>query len=385
MPQPDYQSGSIVNLMSSLRLALGGEDFGYSPLSWLSPQDLDTRHIVLMIIDGLGYNYLSNRSASTLNRYLRKPLTSVFPTTTASAITSFYTGVAPQQHGITGWFMWFRELGSVAAVLPFIPRHGGISYAEQGVDPRQLFNRPSVFADLQAWCHIVNPAYITDSAYSRAGAGPAERHPFTGTAEFFNQLRNIVLQGGIEKTLTLAYWTKLDTLSHQHGAASPEVAAHFDELDCAFTAFIQEIEGSHTTVLVTADHGHIDTAPDRILHLEEHPALREDLTLPLCGDPRVAYCYVHAHRQEHFKNYVGDKLSHCCELQPSQQLLEQDYFGLGVPHPHLQERIGDYVLLMKDNYVISEQLLGEGPFNQTGVHGGLSADELYVPLVMVRA
>lgn len=384
MARPDYQSGSIVNLMSSLRLALGGVDFGYPPLAWLSPEDLDTRHLILMVIDGLGYNYLSNRSGSTLNHYLREPLTSVFPTTTASAITSFYTGVAPQQHAITGWFMWFRELGSVTAVLPFIPRHGGVSYAELGVEPRQLFNRPSVFADLRARCHMVNPAHITDSAYSRAGAGPAERHPATDIAGFFNQLRTIVATRGSEKTFTFAYWAKLDALSHEYGAASPEVAAHFEELDCTFRAFIQDIEGSRATVLVTADHGHIDTAPDRVLHLEEHPALREDLTLPLCGDPRVAYCYVRAHRRGHFETYIDENLSHCCELQLSQRLLEQGYFGLGTPHPRLQERIGDYILLMKDNYVISERLAGESPFSQTGVHGGLSADELYVPLVVVR-
>lgn len=384
MPCPDYHSGSIVNLMSSIRLALGGADYGYPPLAQLSTKDLGTRRIVLMVIDGLGYNYLSSRRDSTFNRHLQGPLTSVFPTTTASAITSFYTGVAPQQHGITGWFMWLRELGSVATVLPFMPRHGGISYTQLGVEPRQLFNRPSMFADLEARCHVVNPAHITDSAYSRAGTGPAQRHPCTGIASFFKQLRTILSTKGFDRTFAFAYWAQLDTLAHQYGAASRQVAAHFEELDGAFAAFLEEIAGTDTTVLVTADHGHIDTRPDRVLHLEDHPALREDLTLPLCGEPRVAYCYVRAHRREHFEAYIGEHLSHCCELQPSYRLLEQGYFGLGEPHPRLHERIGDYVLLMKDNYVISERLLGEGPFNQTGVHGGLSADELYVPLVLVR-
>jgi hypothetical protein len=43
------------------------------------------------------------------------------------------------------------------------------------------------------------------------------------------------------------------------------------------------------------------------------------------------------------------------------------------------------VLLMRDNYVIKDYLLGEHPFTQVGVHGGLSADELDVPLIVARA
>ena len=43
-----------------------------------------------------------------------------------------------QQHAVTGWFVWLRELGSVAAILPFIPRGGGLGYARLGVEPAQL-------------------------------------------------------------------------------------------------------------------------------------------------------------------------------------------------------------------------------------------------------
>ena len=61
----------------------------------------------------------------------------------------------------------------------------------------------------------------------------------------------------------------------------------------------------------------------------------------------------------------------------------KNYFGLGKPHPQLAQRIGDYVLLMKENYIIKDFLLGEEEHFSIGNHGGLSEDEMYVPLIRV--
>ena len=76
-------------------------------------------------------------------------------------------------------------------------------------------------------------------------------------------------------------------------------------------------------------------------------------------------------------------LSHAMELWPSEALLEQQLFGPGPAHPALAERVGDYVMVMKENYVIEDRLAGEQPFRHVGVHGGLSPAELRVPLVFV--
>ena len=66
-----------------------------------------------IVVDGLGYGYLTRGHAgSSLRRHLRGSLTSVFPSTTATAITAFLTGLAPAQHGITGWHMYFPEIAT---------------------------------------------------------------------------------------------------------------------------------------------------------------------------------------------------------------------------------------------------------------------------------
>ena len=80
--------------------------------------------------------------------------------------------------------------------------------------------------------------------------------------------------------------------------------------------------------------------------------------------------------QEHFDGV--------CDLHRSDDLLRQGVFGLFEPHPRLADRIGDYALIMRDNYVIKDVLPGEKEKFHVGNHGGVSAEEMFVPLVVIR-
>ncbi len=371
--------------MSSILTALGAQSDLYAPLPQLAPESLKTsRNIVLIVIDGLGYEYLTQHGAGgTLYRHLKARITSVFPTTTASAITTFLTGTAPQQHALTGWFTYFKELGTVATVLPFIPRYGGVSLAHSGIDARWLFDQPSVFERIQVQSFVVLPQRIIDSAYSRAHIGPAERRPYTSLGEFFQNVRDILREDDGRKYV-YAYWPDFDGLAHKHGIHSTEVGEHFLELDTAFADFLESIQGSQTTVIVTGDHGIIDSTPGKQILLEDHPNLADMLILPLCGEPRVAYCYIHPHQQKRIEDYVETQLGDCASLLTREALIEGGYFGLGEPHPRLADRVGHYALVMKDRYVIKDWVLGEHAHTLIGVHGGLSEQELYVPLLIAR-
>ncbi|MEH6826368.1 MAG: hypothetical protein V7629_20975, partial [Motiliproteus sp.] len=108
------------------------------------------------------------------------------------------------------------------------------------------------------------------------------------------------------------------------------------------------------------------------------------LRLPLCGEPRAAFCYLRPGAQDDFEGYFSERFSDLFELVPSAQLLEQQLFGRGEPSPRLRDRIGDITVLAKQQAIIKDRLLQERPFTQRGVHGGLSAEELYVPLIMAE-
>jgi len=107
------------------------------------------------------------------------------------------------------------------------------------------------------------------------------------------------------------------------------------------------------------------------------------LSIPLCGEQRLSYAYVRHQKREQFESYIDNNLSHAIELYRSEQLLRRNLFGLGEAHPELRSRIGDYILVMKAGYVMHDPIAGEKPARMIGFHGGLSEQEMLVPLIMV--
>ena len=384
LPMPDYGGGSIVNLMASLLRARGGEA-DYPNLRLLSPEEIQGfTNILLLVIDGLGANWLAEQSPTgILSRHRLGAITSVFPTTTASAITTFLTGDAPQQHGITGWFTYFRELGCVMSVLPGHPRYGGVGYRQAGVDLASLLGHRCLASRISTRAFFLSPAKIAHSDFNLAHLGPAQARPFTDLRDMFRQATRILRADADPKYLYL-YWPGLDSRGHEAGMASPLAARHLGAIEQALTDFMVASSGTDTLVLVTAAPGLIDTGPGDRIDLADHPELEACLSLPLCGEPRAAFCYLRPRRVQDFQDYCQHILDGHALLKPSQELIHQGLFGQGEPHPGLQDRVGDYTLLLTGRSVIRDQLPSEKGTVQIGVHGGLSESELFVPLCRLR-
>ncbi|MFH1071869.1 MAG: alkaline phosphatase family protein [Nanoarchaeota archaeon] len=378
---PNYQDGSIVNLMSTILESYDTSSL-YKPLKSITASELrKSRTIVLLVIDGLGYEYVTKNGKNTVFKtYLRDKITSVFPSTTATGITTFLTGLAPQQHGITGWFMFLKELGSVSAILPFIPRSGGLPWSTIGLSPQRIFTQPPIFKRINAFSFLLMPKEIVDSDYTLTQAGKAKRSGYTSMDDFFKQLR-IMLRNGKKRKFIYAYWPGFDSVCHHHGSKSAHAAEHFQRLGRRLERLITSLHD--TTIIITADHGLIDTEENRVIRLKDHPRLAETLTLPLCGEPRLAYCYVHPSKTGQFEAYVKNRLHACCHLFKSEELIKRNFFGLFEPHENLQDRVGDYTLIMKENYVIRDRLVTEKEKHHIGNHGGVSKEEMYVPLIVI--
>lgn len=381
---PDYTGGSIVNLMTSLRSACGGHPSSdYPGLPELDPAEIaGHRNVLLMVIDGMGDGFLKRvaPAGAMHSRRLRR-LTSVFPSTTAAAITTFLTGEAPQQHGLTGWFMYLRELAGVFAVLPARPRCGGPTFSRSGIDPRLVFDSRPVFAGMGRRSIVVTPRRIAHSDYNLSHLGPADLRTYDSLDEFFLTVAMAIREQDDRPKFIYAYWPELDALAHETGIGSIECASHLAQIDERFACFCRRLAGSDTWVAVTADHGMLDSDDAHSIDLADHPHLADTLLLPLCGERRAAYCYVKQGRSTEFEAYVRAELGHCARLVTREQLLGEAYFGGGSPHPRLGERIGDYALLMTENYVVKDWLPGESRYHHIGFHGGLSPAEMYVPLI----
>ncbi|WPL18673.1 Type I phosphodiesterase / nucleotide pyrophosphatase [Thiorhodovibrio winogradskyi] len=383
MIEPNYAGGGIVNLMSSLMRARGGNSD--LPEAHLLPaRELAShKHLVLIVIDGLGADWLARHSPDGwLARHQIGALTSVFPSTTAAAVGSFLTGVAPAQHGLTGWFSWLRELGCVMKTLPGQPRAGGQGNWAMVEDLRSLFPCPPVFARIKTASTLVSPKSIAHSAFNRAHQGLARLRPFGTFKDFLRQIEQAVKRTR-EPSYIYAYWSELDHLGHHHGIDSPTSVAHLQQLEQGLALLAERLRGQDACLLITADHGQLDTKTADQTDLADYPLLANQLRLPLCGEPRAAFCYTAGGALEAFMAAVEQTLGARFRLAPSGELLAQGYFGPGEPHPELTHRIGDVILIGHDRSVIRDRLPSEKPFQQIGVHGGLSRAEMLVPLCLI--
>ena len=127
----------------------------------------------------------------------------------------------------------------------------------------------------------------------------------------------------------------------------------------------------------------VETSAAETVWIDQQPFLQNALSQPLSGEPRVAYCQVRPRHAAGFEDYVQTHLADAVELHCSQTLLDRGWFGPGVPDPRVQDRIGDYTLVGKGNHVIKDTVHSGGMRADIGVHGGISEDELRVPLLAV--
>ncbi len=355
---PDYNGGSILNLMCSLQ-----KHFGIRPrypLLWKQPGF--GRRVVLVVLDGLGYNFLrKNAPGGFFDRHCFSRLTTVFPATTAAALATFRTALAPSHHGILGWYMYYRELGMVAKPLRWKSREGSEICTEAGqVLPRPFFDRNS---------SIVMPAELARTDFSLALKGGAGLHAYSTLLGCFRQ---ILRQ---KARFVYAYYPYFDSLCHEKGPLHRDAVQGIRMLDSAFAWLGERLDA---TLIVTSDHGFMQTSRSEVTWIQDHPALSESLVLPLCGEPRAAYCYVRMGMQRQF---LAEARKLGCTVHKSTDFISKGVFG---PRPKrfVFERTGDYILVPPGNRIIRDRLLSEEKGFNLGNHGGLSSDEMHVPLII---
>lgn len=374
---PDYSGNGFVNLIASLAEARGGAP-RHAPLGLLPAAEIrDAENIVLLIVDGLGDRYLLARGASgALARHRRGAISAVFPSTTASAITTSYTGATPLEHGLTGWYTYFGRTGCVAAPLPF-ERRG--DKRPLGVAPGAIFREASLLDALESRAIVVTYRPIVDSSYNQHHCGRAERRAYDDLHGLVEETARAVTSGPGKKYI-YAYWPMFDTLAHKHGVASAEVLAQFQAIDGAFSELLAQLAGTDTLVVATADHGFMDSPAEESLELPSELAAM--LRFPLCGERRVAFCHVHDKKVfiEKATQAFGDR----AQVRPSQELAEEGWFGPGRAHPDFAERIGDVALVMTGRATVKDWVAGESRHLHIGNHGGTSEDEMRIPLVVAK-
>ncbi len=384
---PDYKGGSIVNLMSSISNNFG-QKHSYNELKFLSSSDLKKfKNVVLIVVDGLGYNYLQKQKDSFLFKNLDSKITSAFLPTTACSNTAFSVGYPPQQHALTGWDMNLKEVGAITTILPFTPIYGGESLDKKGFDVNQIMDIKSFHKGFNADSYYLINKKLAHSSFTKYVSKDVEVVPTNSLGNVFTKIKRLVKKKSVSRKFIHVYISDLDSAGHKEGIKSSVVNNIFGNIDKTIQKLTKSLKGTNTKLIVVADHGMINTPKKNALFIEDFNGLKECLTVPLAGESRWRDCFVRPRKVKDFERIVKKELSDYCWCYKGEQLIKDNFYGLGKPNPRLFDRVGDYVLIMKGSYFLKDLLSnkekGKKSKDFLGKHGGVSEDELFVPLITV--
>ncbi|MBL7149996.1 MAG: alkaline phosphatase family protein, partial [Candidatus Cloacimonetes bacterium] len=196
---PDY-TNCIINLMSSI-LQNYNVQIEHPSLKQLNISELKSKkNIILMIFDGYGYNLLkkySQTSSSFLTEHLVDSITSVFPSTTTSVITSFRTAKTPLEHGALGWTMFFKEYYKFIDFLPNWDSITGKAIDHKRYRTYEKMKFENIFqkihqADPSVELYNIYAKYLSQKPYSEIVSLPSTIKSYKSTKQLFNTVEKIV-------------------------------------------------------------------------------------------------------------------------------------------------------------------------------------------------
>jgi hypothetical protein len=388
IPIPDYGGRCFDALPGTIERLLTGRGGGLDgPLL-----DRTYDHVLLIYLDAFGWRFLERHGDHPLLERAAsvERLTSQFPSTTTVHTTTIHTGLSLADHGLYEWFVYEPSLDRIICplVFSFAGDHELDTLLRVGFGPDDLYPPDSLYERLGAPTHGALPAVVAGSVTThRLGRG-AIVHPFESTAHGLELVgRELAAE---ERAYGFVYLPDVDSLMHIVGPDAPEVAELFDEHLTAIDAVLRNGYPPETLVLLTADHGMAAVSPERTTYvnvawpgIDEHLARGAD-GLPLAPAGSCRDLFLHA-REGHAGDLLAGlstALEGVADVYAVEQLVDWGAFGPD-PSDALRRRLADVVCLPHPGEAI--YWLEPGRFEQhfRGQHGGLSPDELEIPLVVL--
>lgn len=383
---PDYNGNSIVNVLASLINGCGGLS-PHAECAHLSSSSLsEYRHCTYLLVDGLGYHqlvhYLKNHPDSPFfgkNAY--HVIDTVFPATTAAAVTTCSTGSMPREHGILSWNINLADLGTVATILLSATRTG-LPLIPVGMDWRAYLSIPDYIASVPRHRRLLSYRHIPDSPFSRAVGRWDKRVSYRSLDGLFRSYRRAVRRR--TPSLVYAYWPAYDSHCHKHGCFADKTVQHLEQIDACLARMTEETRKRNSLLCVLADHGLVDTPEANSINLYDIPGFYDCLAVMPSGDARQVACLVRPSKVAVFLDLVDTHLGHACSCLPGAQLMQDHAYGLGHAHPSFSNRVGDYVLLARPAYAFLSPPACEHAHVNNACHGGMSMEEIRIPLYVIH-
>lgn len=355
---PHYDGPCVTGLVPAL---LGAPE---DAPDWVPTAALEARQVVLLVLDGLGWEQLQDRRdvAPTLAAMTGSWITTVAPSTTASALTSITTGLPPGEHGVVGYRMALH--GEILNVLRWSTAAGD---ARSTIPPEKVQPAAPFLGE--------RPPVVTRAEYRQSG--------FTGAhldgVRFWGYRTVATLVTEVERLLRqsepfiYAYYDGLDKVAHEYGLAG-HYSAELTFVDRVVEYLLSRLPAG-AVLIVTADHGQIDVG-DSVLPVASdvlsHCSMQS-------GEGRFRWLHARPGRAEALYEAAVRQHGDMAWIVKREEVVDQGWFGPKVVDP-AYARLGDVALVARKDIAFNDPL-DTGPFELIGRHGSLTSAEMLVPLL----
>jgi predicted AlkP superfamily pyrophosphatase or phosphodiesterase len=357
---PDYAGACISNIVPALL------DGAVEPPGWIPSVAMDAGQVVLLVLDGLGWDQLQERRhlAPVLSSFEGNPITSVSPSTTATALTSIATGLTPGEHGVVG----YRVAVEHQEVLNILRWSTPMGDARSRIDPE-------VFQPHEAFCGqrpaIVTKAEFASSGFSGAHLSHVRFNGYRVPSTMVLELQRVLKAG---EPFVYAYYDGIDKVAHEYGLGD-----HYDaELRFVdrLVADVLDVLPRDAVLVITADHGQVDVG-DRVVDLDR--SLVPHISYQ-SGEGRFRWLHARPGREHALAEAARAAHGDVAWVVTRDETIDEGWWGDKVADA-ARNRLGDVALVARDPISFHDPA-DSGPFNLIGRHGSLTAAEMYVPLLV---
>jgi len=323
--------------------------------------------VVVLLVDGLGWNQLQSRGhlMPTLSGFSGSSITTVAPSTTATALTSFTTGLTPGEHGLIGYRIDMGD--TVMNVLRWGDETGDL---RRRYPPRQVQSCPPFMGTRVP---VASKAELEGSGFTMAHLDGVTACGWRSASSIPVIIRDALNAG---EKLVYAYYDGVDKIAHERGFGDFYDAelAHVDRL----ISDILSLLPPDVVLLVTADHGQVHVGDNTIIPastVTEHVRHQS-------GEGRFRWLHAHRGREQQLcdaaRQYEG-----VAWVVTRDQVIDEAWFGPRVGDD-VKRRMGD-VALVAHGPVSFDEPLDSGSYPLVCRHGSLTADEMLVPLLATKS
>jgi hypothetical protein len=292
-------------------------------------------------------------------------ITSVAPSTTATALTSLVTGLAPGEHGLIGYRIDMGE--TVMNTLRWGDHTGDL---RRRFPPRQVQPCPPF---LGSAVPVVSRADLEGTGFTEAHLSGSRPTGWRVASSIPVIAAELVRSGD---RFVYAYYDGLDKVAHERGFGD-----HYDAelrfVDWLVAELLAQLPRD-TVLLVTADHGQVHVGESTVALSAQVMSLVRHQS----GEGRFRWLHARAGKE-------AELLTECARYEDlawvvsRDQVIDEGWFGTRVTND-ARRRMGD-VALVPHAPVSFEDPADGGLFDLVCRHGSLTEDEMVVPLVAAVA